>query len=156
MKIRAMQEKDYGRIAELLEGIAALHHAGRPDIFGATGGKYDEGELRKLSADEKTRVLVAADESDEAVGYAICKLREYPLIGVRKAYRSFYVDDLCVDPASRRQGVARALMEAVKETARAEGCFNVELNVWEFNESARKFYESIGMTTQRRNMEYKL
>ena len=46
--------------------------------------------------------------------------------------------------------------DTAKDLAKELDCDNIELNVWEFNESAMKFYEKMGMTTQRRFMEIKL
>jgi len=42
---------------------------------------------------------------------------------------------------------------AASESAKAENCYNVTLNVWAKNESAKKFYESCGLTPQKIGME---
>lgn len=44
-------------------------------------------------------------------------------------------------------------MEFAKEDAKKRGFNRIELNMWEFNESALAFYESIGLKTYRRYME---
>ena len=67
--------------------------------------------------------------------------------------RTLYVDDLCVDESARGKGIGTALMDAAVAFARAKSCHNVDLNVWEFNEGARAFYERYGMHTMKRYME---
>jgi ribosomal protein S18 acetylase RimI-like enzyme len=43
-------------------------------------------------------------------------------------------------------------MEAAQEWARQRGARRVQLTVWEFNEGAIAFYESLGYETYSRNM----
>lgn len=47
-------------------------------------------------------------------------------------------------------------MEEVKKQAKENNYNKIELNCWEFNESAMKFYERIGLKTQRRIMGLEL
>ena len=67
--------------------------------------------------------------------------------------RTLYVDDICVDEASRGSGVGRALYEHVVAFAREEGFYNVTLNVWSCNPGAMRFYESLGMRPYKIGME---
>ena len=62
----------------------------------------------------------------------------------------FYLND----PKDRRMGVGRALFERAKKLAYERGAYNIDLNVWAFNESAIRFYESLGMKPSRMNMEF--
>ena len=45
------------------------------------------------------------------------------------------------------------MFDFIKQEAKAKGFERVELNMWEFNEGALAFYESVGFATYRRNME---
>ena len=67
--------------------------------------------------------------------------------------RTLYIHDLCVDESARGRGVGTALMDAAVDWARAQRCHNIDLNVWEFNEGAKAFYERYGMHTMKRYME---
>ena len=58
-----------------------------------------------------------------------------------------------VDAAARGKGVGRALYHHVLDFARAEGCYNVTLNVWACNPGAQRFYEAMGMVPQKLGME---
>jgi RimJ/RimL family protein N-acetyltransferase len=59
------------------------------------------------------------------------------------AYRVAYLGML-VDRSWRGRGVGTALVEAVVEAARAEGCHKVALQVWPHNEAARALYRKVG------------
>lgn len=67
--------------------------------------------------------------------------------------KTLYIDDLCVDENCRGQHIGSALYEAVKKFAEEQGCYNVTLNVWECNPSARKFYEKAGLKPYKTGME---
>jgi ribosomal protein S18 acetylase RimI-like enzyme len=54
------------------------------------------------------------------------------------------IHDLAVLPASRGRGVARALLAAAEEHARASRCCKLTLEVQEDNHPARRLYESFG------------
>ena len=45
------------------------------------------------------------------------------------------------------------LIAFCREEARKKGFLRMELDMWEFNEGALKFYESVGFRTYRRYME---
>ncbi len=151
IKIRKADKGDCAGIAELLKIIAAQHGAGRPDLFDASCGKYDAEGVASLLPDHA--VFVAEGESGGIAGYLIAKIKEQPKYAVRKAYRCLYIDDLCVNPEYRKSGIGRALFDEARAYAEKNGCYNIELNVWEFNEGAKFFYKRMGMSTQKRTME---
>ncbi len=55
-----------------------------------------------------------------------------------------YLEDLFVMPELRGQGIGRALLADLAQTALAEGCGRVDWQVLDWNESAIAFYESLG------------
>ncbi|MEW1954470.1 GNAT family N-acetyltransferase [Terrabacter sp. NPDC080008] len=54
-----------------------------------------------------------------------------------------YLEDLFTDPAVRGQGVATALVEAVRDWARAQGCGSVYWQTHESNAVARRLYDEL-------------
>lgn len=153
IKIRKAEPKDAEKIAEMLIGIGALHHNGRPDIYRDNLQKYNEKDILEILKDENSPIYVAADESDEVAGYAFCQIKT---VENNKALvdRTFmYIDDFCVDEKYRKQHIGKNLMQGVLEEAKKIGVKSIELNVWEFNENAIRFYEKCGFTTQKREME---
>ena len=66
------------------------------------------------------------------------------------------IDELGVDTACRRQGIATQMIAFIRNYAKKEGFDRIELNMWEFNQAALAMYESAGFTTYRKYMEMKL
>jgi ribosomal protein S18 acetylase RimI-like enzyme len=58
------------------------------------------------------------------------------------------VNGLAVDEAARGAGVARALLRAACDRARAEGALRVTLRVLGHNAPARRLYESLGFAVE--------
>lgn len=152
MNIRKAEIKDAQRIGELLKAIAKLHHDGRPDVY-EDCAKYNIKDVEKMIKDETKYIFSAVDDNDFVMGYVICYITERNFFNTNGKRNTMYVDDLCVDEKFRHQNIGKLLMQKASENAKAQGCYNLELNVWSFNENAVKFYESCGMLEQRRIME---
>jgi ribosomal protein S18 acetylase RimI-like enzyme len=98
-----------------------------------------------LLADPNTEFLLAApDDASPAAG--VCQLR-YRL-SVWTGADDCWLEDLYVDDGARGNGLGRALVDAVFQSAKARGCRRIELDVNEQNTAALAFYESLGFTTE--------
>lgn len=153
MIIRNAEEKDIEQILKLLSQVLEIHASIRPDIFIPQTTKYTESELSDILKNEKRRTFVATDENGKVLGYAFCEIRDFTGMNNIVPHTELYIDDLCVDSASRGQNIGKALFNRVKDEARALGCYEITLNVWEGNDSARAFYDKIGLKPKETMME---
>lgn len=153
MVIRRAQQQDMERINELLMQVCLVHHRGRPDLFQYGQKKYIDAQLAEIIQDDNRPVFVAVDEKNKVLGYAFCIFKQFLNHNIMTDIKTLYIDDLCVDEALRGQHIGKTLYEEVLKFAKAEGCYNVTLNVWSCNESAQKFYESCGLKPQKVGME---
>ena len=55
-----------------------------------------------------------------------------------------YLEDLFVLPEMRGKGIGKALLQHLAQIALSENCYGIRWMVLEWNESALKFYESLG------------
>ena len=152
IKIRKAGTADSERIIELLRQIGEHHHNGRPDMFRENLIKYNTDELKQILQTPERPVFVAVNENN-IIGYAMCEIITFDNHKAYNNHKSFYIDDLCVDEKCRNGGTGSMLFEKCIEHAKEQGCYCIELNVWEFNQSAVKFYEKCGMVTRSRKME---
>lgn len=153
MLIRRAKQEDMPRILELLSQVLMVHHNGRPDLFKSGVRKYTEEELLELILDDKKPIFVGLNEDGLVVGYAFCVFIQHLNDNILTDIKTLYIDDLCVDENMRGQHIGRKLYEYVLAFAKEQGCYNVTLNVWALNTSARKFYESCGLVLQKIGME---
>lgn len=152
LTIRRAEERDIPIINKLLFEVLKVHSDVRPDLFKAGTKKYTDEELKKILADDKTPVFVA-EQDGSVLGYAFCVHQQFVNNNNMTDIKTLYIDDLCVDEAARGMHIGKALYEYVVEYARAQGYYNVTLNVWADNVNAVKFYERIGLKIQKIGME---
>ncbi|MBO5030451.1 MAG: GNAT family N-acetyltransferase [Lachnospiraceae bacterium] len=150
--VRFAKIEDLERVNELRKIVNDVHVEGRPDIFKA--GFHDE--LRDFIYDiwdTENKDIIVAERNGVICGFACVQYVSKPESPFMNA-RTFYdVDEFGVDTAFRRQGVATELIAFIKEDAKKRGIDRIELNMWEFNQGALAFYESVGFQTYRRYME---
>ena len=154
MTIRRAQSKDIPGVLALLSQVLELHAAIRPDVFIPGTTKYTYEELEEMFRNDLLPVFVAVNEEDQVMGYAFCAIRDNSFSNNLVPFRSVYIDDLCVDSSMRGRHLGEQLFAHVKEEAKKLGCYEITLNVWEGNDSARGFYEKMGMKVRSTTMEY--
>lgn len=149
--IRKAAIEDIPRIIDLLHQVDMVHHRLRPDLFKPNTTKYSADDLAQLLHNASKPIFVY--DSGTVLGYAFCQIIE--TIGDRLLQdgKTLYIDDICVDESARGKHVGKALFEHVRNYARAIGCHNITLNVWEGNEAALRFYQTMGMQPQKTGME---
>jgi len=150
--IKKAQSQDIDGLIRLLRQIANLHHKNRPDIFVAEGQKYTKEALEDILKDKNRPIFVAVDGNNHMLGYCFCKLQS-PDHPVLKKQLTLYIDDFCVEETLRGQGIGKQLFDVVLSYAGEQGAYNIDLNVWSFNEGAIKFYESLGFSARSQAME---
>ena len=152
MKIRRANEKDIPQMLELLRQVNLVHHLGRPDLF-KKATKYNGEELKEILNDNMRPIFAAVDDSDVMKGYAFCVHQQHINSNLLTDIKTLYIDDICVDENVRGQHVGKTIYDYVICWAKENGYYNVTLNVWNCNEGAMRFYESLGMTPYKVGME---
>ena len=155
MEIRFAEAKDVTGILALLRQVGRVHHECCPELFRAGAQKYGASQVLAMLNSSKTPVFVAV-EDNRVVGYGFCQVKVYELDPVIADHTDIYIDDLCVDESRRGQGIGKALYEAICRYGKMRKADRITLNVWCCNESAVKFYESLGLTPQKIGMEMPL
>ncbi len=153
--VRMARKEELPRVNELRRQVNELHVAGEPSIF-KPGFPIELQDYIYEIFDDPAKEIVVAESKGQICGYAvlnhICK-PETPFMEERDFLD---VDEFCVDSAFRRQGIASAMIQFIKDWAKEQGFRRLELNMWEFNRDALAFYEASGFKTYRRYMEMDL
>lgn len=68
----------------------------------------------------------------------------YPMYSSVRTARTWILNDLYVDAAARRKGVARTLLDAAAQFARADGAAGISLETTLDNAAARALYRAAG------------
>jgi GNAT superfamily N-acetyltransferase len=141
--IRRARLDDYAQACRLMDALDVLHREGVPWMFKAPDAQpRSEAYFADLLRSDDSAVFVA--DAGQPVGIAFGLLRAAPAIAIFQQQRWGVLDGLVIDPDWRRRGLGSALTRAVETWALESGAAWVELNVYEFNAEARRFYESLG------------
>ena len=156
MKIKEATKEDIEQIISLLQQVSELHYISRPDIFKRKSKNDIKEYIIEILENNEKKIIVATDETIKIYGILIYKVKEVKCHVNLKTSKILWIEELCVDEKYRKNGIGKMLMIEAENVAKKLNCERIELNCWEFNETAIKFYREIGMETQRRIMEKKL
>jgi ribosomal protein S18 acetylase RimI-like enzyme len=122
-----------------LDALASLFDAYRQFYEQASNIKGARAFLaQRLEYDES--VLLIAEHGGVAVGF----VQLYPIFSSVRMGRVWTLNDLYVVPDARRGGIARALLDACCDFARATGALGLQLETGKDNVAAQKLYRDAG------------
>ncbi len=98
-----------------------------------------EAELQSDWEQGRFEYLVLEDPEQGIIGISLY----YPRYSTWKGY-CYYLEDLYVMPEYRGKGYGKRLLEATADKAREAGAKRLDWQVLDWNETAVRFYESIG------------
>ena len=142
-----------GRLGALL---VRLHHDLDPQRFIPPGPGTEQGYGDWLASqlDRADVVVLVAEQGGEVIGYAYAGLEGTDYMALRGPAGALY--DIVVDPAHRRDGVGRALLEAVITALQARGAPQIVLSTAEGNVGAQRLFQSAGFRPTMREMTRQL
>jgi GNAT superfamily N-acetyltransferase len=151
LSIRSAQLTDHAQLSPLFDELDRVHREGAPWLF----QKPDSDPrpiayLEALLGDPQAAVLVA--DVGECVGLATVHLRDAPAFPVFIRQQHAVVDSSVVHPKWRRKGVGRKLYEACEAWAMARAALWLDINVYDFNAEAHRFYTAVGFGSTMRKM----
>lgn len=97
-------------------------------------------------------VIFLAEVGGKVAGFT----QLFPSFSSVRAGRAFVLNDLYVDIAARRLGVARALVQAATDFARDEGAIRLELETDHDNRSAQALYRHMGWELYEGTLRFRL
>jgi len=156
LKIREANSKDYTEVCKLTIDVYKLHLKNRQDVYLDIENPLEKNYFYDLLNSSDTKLFVVeSDDTKELVAYSIIQIMSMknPIYIPKKFV---YIDDFCVKSNFKRIGIGRLLFSHIVDYVKSEKFTSLQLNVWEFNEDAIKFYETMGMSKRNRRMDFNL
>lgn len=132
--IRPARVEDVAIILQLIRDLATYERA--PHEVIAT----EKQLVDVLFGGRPVAEVLLAFEEESPVGFAVYFYNFSTWLG----RPGLYLEDLFVKPEKRGKGYGRALLVELAKIARDRGCGRMEWAVLDWNESAIKFYRSLG------------
>jgi ribosomal protein S18 acetylase RimI-like enzyme len=151
VKIRKATVADAPALAALNQSVQDMHADAFPEKF-----------RRNVPAESVARAFGAAiqgpsaywliGEEEQPIAFLCAEFREHEESWSVVAHRICYLAGIAVAPEYRRKGIARALLDELKREAEARGVTSIELDVWAFNEPAKRAFAILGFRGMRERM----
>ena len=142
--IRDAAESDFEGVLSLIMTMDEYHHQCVPDrIKGAEQARLEPQSFHAQIAD-KSQILLLALKGGEIVGLARAQLVDQAEGRAHLARRIALIHEIVVQRDLRRSGIGKALFNRVRRWANSNSVSTIELNVYDFNDAALKFYNALG------------
>lgn len=154
LHIREAGKQDYDAVHHIQKQVHDMHTKERPDHYRMADTTLDKEYFNNLIDGEQTKVFLL--EEDQPIAYSIITIKhtdDRPILIPKKVV---YMDDFGVDIQYRGKGMGKIFFGKIVEFAKSIDADSLELGVWEFNEQAITFYESMNLKTKMRRMEIDL
>lgn len=144
VNVRPATPTDIPTIGRLGALLVRTHHDFDPKRFLPATSRTAEGYGSFLGSqlDEPNIIILVADRNGEVIGYTYAGIEGNDYMSLRGPAGVVY--DLIVDPAHRRQGVGRMLLDATMEALKARGAPRVVLSTAEQNHAAQHLFDREG------------
>jgi ribosomal protein S18 acetylase RimI-like enzyme len=152
--VRKATMGDHPSLIALWREGDSLHYRAVPEVFAPPA---EPARTRSFLADilaDPTTTLLVAERADGVAGFVRITLRDRPPPFLRS--RIAVVEEIVVGVDHHRSGIGKRLMTTAGEWAISQGATEIWLDVWEFNEGAISFYESLGFEHTIRRMRRRL
>ncbi len=124
----------------LMEGLVATFGAAFNEAATYGGNPPGAAYLRGLLSSGYFIALAALDEGRVVGGIAAYELKKF-----EQQRSEIYIYDLAVADTHRRQGIATALIQALKKLARARGAYVIFVQADRGDEAAIALYAKLGV-----------
>jgi ribosomal protein S18 acetylase RimI-like enzyme len=144
MNVRPANAADMPAVGKLGALLVRAHHEFDPKRFIPAGPQTEHGYASFLGTqlDAQNVVVLVAELSGQVIGYAYAGIEGLDFMSLRGPAGILY--DIVVDPAHRRLGVGRMLLEATLAALEQRGAPRVLLSTAEQNGEAQRLFARAG------------
>ena len=146
IEIRKAKRSDLEFMQSAFNALNKLHHDAAPEEFKPPEEIESSKNLARYVTEEPCLAFVAVI-SDCPVGFIAGHVRELVSPITRKVFMGS-VDELFVSADNRSCGIGSMLLEKFAQACKNRGASDLFVEIWEFNERARAFYEAHGLSTR--------
>lgn len=146
--IKKLTTNDFEIVESIITKLHKIHVENRPDFYIENEHPINKKEYKAM-LNNQDKISIAYIVDDKIAGVCLATIKD-------RIEKSIYIDDIFVLEEFRHQGIATKLYKQVESIAKDIGAKRIDLTVWQFNKAAMKFYESLGMETQRKILETRL
>jgi len=131
----------------------AVWRAMRQDLYSGVDEAFNEFEISLILAAKDRECLLVRDPNEEPVGFVEVSLRN--VVDGCLGGPVGYIEGIYLIPSWRGLGLGPAMIEAVAEWFRAQGCRDMATDAEMENEDAQQFWSDLGFEETWRIVQYR-
>ncbi len=143
--IRIATGEDAAVLAALNRDVQALHAATHPQWFSPLGVPKVMEEWFADALDKPEQAALIAERDGEAVGYLLHELVTREAGPIHAAYRYAMIHHVAVAEQARRQGLALAMIDALRARLREAGVTELRAVHFTFNAASARLMARAGL-----------
>jgi GNAT superfamily N-acetyltransferase len=140
--IRIAEESDYQAVLELEINMSKQNSKGCPEYFKLSMNPVSIEAYNKEIVEGNVHVF---EIDKEIIGFYRANVIEMMEEEGMKYQKMYFILSLLLKDEYTGKGYGKKLFQYIEGEAKRKGCKTIELNVWEYNKRAKKFYEKRGM-----------
>jgi GNAT superfamily N-acetyltransferase len=156
MVLRPATEADLPSLVRLASIVQEMHAHHAPAHIKMPSADPGCAELLRKMLTDPAACIIVAEEGQSVIGNFFAKEVKQEESWIRPELRTFMLEHIVVDPAVRRKGIGRRLIEQFFDEAKTRGIGQVGLCCWSFNEAANRFFRRHGFAELHVRMERNL
>ena len=141
--IRDANEADLPCLAAAMVRLQDAHVRAFPDIYRPFDVHDALSHLSDMLSRSDASVRVA-EHDGTIVGHVVFLIKTRPKSMFTHSQAYGHVAQIEVEPGFRRKGFGRSLLADCERLATSHGLQRIDLDVWEFNDSAKSFFRANG------------
>lgn len=145
MEFKLIDKTLYYDIAPKSFDIANYHIQSRPDILNERKLMTKKEFKKRIKI--KGFIGLAAYEGDVLCGYCFCRIKNFSS-KIKSNNKLLWIDEFYICEQFRKNGYGTKLFREIERIAKENSCSLIEFDVWSFNETAQRFYDSLGCKNQ--------
>jgi GNAT superfamily N-acetyltransferase len=155
--VRPATDRDIPVLCELYRDFHQFHAKRLPTRLSSLASQW---ESEKVALAERLREIVHSPDADilvaevdgQVIGFSELYLRQEDKTAARPACRYCHLQSMFVGEPHRRLGAGRLLLSVSESWSKSRGASEIRLDIWEFPEGPRGFYETCGYRPYRRSL----
>lgn len=151
--IRSASPEDFDGVGRVFAEENQFHADLVPEIIQVADPIMTQEWYAEVLSNPNSTLFVA-EEGKNISGVALVELRNSIDDPIFKQRRYAHISEIAVLKEYQGLGIGRLLMEIIHEWVYELGITEIELQVWERNESAIDFYEELGYQPWRRTIRF--
>ena len=143
---------DLNQINIIRKQVNDLHVKGYPNFF-KPGFSQAIQEYAKEYINQNDKFLLVYEDNGLICSYAMVNVVIKPETPYRYQLQYLEIEEIGTLQTQQGKGYAKEIIQNIKNIALERKLHKIELNMWNFNENASKFYEKVGFKTYRKYLE---